>query len=212
MLNQIIELLEDRKIFLRQRKTNKTKALALLIYHAGLSYRKTSQIIGELESFSYEALRRWYNKCKDAFQPKKKVRQVVAVDETKIKKEGKQLYLWNAIDIDDHVILATHLSTSRTSFDAIYFLRMVLEHCENKPLILVDRGPWYRWALRRLGLRYQHETFGWRTPIEQWYSQFKARVKRFWKRFPYRSSLNSIKRWCLVWIALYNVLLKVILS
>ena len=212
MLNQIIELLKDRKIFLRQRKTNKTKALALLIYHAGLSYRKTSQIIGELESFSYEAMRKWYNKCKDIFRPKKKVRRIIAIDETKIKQEGKQLYLWNAIDIDDHNIIATHLSTSRTSFDAIYFLRMTLKYCENKPLILVDRGPWYRWALKRMGLEYRHETFGWRTPIEQWYSQFKARVKRFWKRFSYKSSLMSIKRWCLVWIAFYNILLKVILS
>jgi len=209
MLNQIVNILEDRNIFVRQRKSNKTKSLALLIYQAGLSYRKTSKIIGEIESFSYEALRKWYNKCRNIFHPEKKVRRVVAIDETKVKKERRQLYLWNAIDIDDKTILATHLSTSRTSFDAIYFLRMVLEQCENKPLILVDRGPWYRWSLQRLGLEYKHETFGWRTSIEQWYSQFKARVKRFWKRFPYRSTLKSIKRWCLVWIAFYNFLLEV---
>ena len=92
----------------------------MLIYHAGLSYRKTSRIIGELASFSYEALRKWYIKCKDVFQPKKKIRRIVAVDETKIKQEEKQLYLWNAIDINDHIILATHLFTSRTLFDAIY--------------------------------------------------------------------------------------------
>ncbi|RLF26131.1 MAG: IS6 family transposase, partial [Thermoplasmata archaeon] len=208
MLNRLMELLEDRKIFLRQRKTNKTKALALLIYHAGLSYRKTSAIVGCLEPFSYEALRKWYNKCENLFKPEKKTRRIVAIDETKLKKEKQQIYIWNALDINDKTILAVHISTSRTSFDAIYFLKMMLETCENKPLILVDRGPWYRWALQRLGLEYQHETFGWRTPIEQWYSLFKARVKRFWKRFPYRSTLISIKRWCTVWITMYNLFLE----
>jgi len=39
-------------------------------------------------------------------------------------------------------------------------MRKVLERCENKPLILVDGGPWFRWALQRLGLRYNHQTFG----------------------------------------------------
>jgi len=34
------------------------------------------------------------------------------------------------------------------------------ECCENESLILVDGGPWYRWALQRLGLRYDHQTFG----------------------------------------------------
>lgn len=209
MLNQIVNVIEDRKIFLRQRKSNKTKALALLIYHAGLSYRKTSAIIGGLEPFSYEALRKWYIKCDDIFKPGKKIRRIVAIDETKIKKEKQQIYIWNAIDIDDKTIVAVHISTSRTAFDAFYFLKMMLETCDNKPLIMVDRGPWYRWALKRLGLEYRHETFGERSPIEQWYSQFKARVKRFWKRFPYRSTLSSIKRWCKVWIAMYNLLLEV---
>jgi predicted transcriptional regulator len=58
MLNQIVELLVDRKIFVRQRKKHEKKVIAILVYHAGLSYRKTSQIIGNLESFSYESVRK----------------------------------------------------------------------------------------------------------------------------------------------------------
>ena len=80
MLNQIVELLEDRKIFLRQRTNHETKVIALLVYHAGLSYQKTSKIIGNLESFSYEALRKWYKKCVTFFCPKKKQQKIVAVD------------------------------------------------------------------------------------------------------------------------------------
>ena len=121
---------------------------------------------------------------------RKKDRRAIAVDETKVKLENRWVYIWSAIDIEDHSILAIHVSTTRTSLDAIYFLRKVLEYCENKPLILVDRGPWYKWALQRIGLRYDHQTFGERNAIEQWYSLFKTRVKRFWKHFPYRSTLK----------------------
>ena len=53
--------------------------------------------------------------------------------------ENQWVYIWNAIDVDDRSILVVHVSTTRTSLDAIYFLRKVLEHCENKPLILVEQ-------------------------------------------------------------------------
>ncbi len=42
----------------------------------------------------------------------------------------------------------------------IKFLRKVLESCEGKPVIVVDRKPWYRWELERFGIAYFHETFG----------------------------------------------------
>ena len=119
--------------------------------------------------------------------------------------ENEQIYVWNAIDVDDGVILAVHVSITRTSLNALYFLKKILELCEDKPLIIVDRGPWYRWALHRLGLQYKHETFGERNMIEGWYSLFKARVKRFWKRFPFHSSLESVKRWSAAWAWLYNL-------
>ena len=205
MLDQLIELLKERKIFLRKRKDWKIKALSILLYHAGLSYRKTSKILSDFEDFSHEAARQWYIRCKDLFIVEKARRRAVAVDETKVKIENKQIYVWNAIDVDRRTILAVHVSTTRTSLDALYFLRKVLETCDNTPLILVDRGPWYNWALQRLGLPYEHETFGERNAIEGWYSLFKARVKRFWKRFPYHSSLESVKKWSMAWVVIYNL-------
>jgi transposase-like protein len=36
---------------------------------------------------------------------------------------------------------------------AIKFMRMVLDRCLNKPLIIVDRGPRYRWAFESIGMR-----------------------------------------------------------
>jgi len=51
----------------------------------------------------------------------------------RVKVENKQIYVWNAIDVDRRTILAVHVSTTRTSLDALYFLRKVLETCDNTP-------------------------------------------------------------------------------
>jgi transposase-like protein len=64
------------------------------------------------------------------------------------------------------------------------FLRMVMDRCVNKPL--VDRGPWYRWALERLGLKYQYQTFGLRNAVERFFGYIKQRTRRFY---------NNINSW-----------------
>jgi transposase-like protein len=138
ILNRIIELLIDKKIFIKQRKNHETKVIAHLVYHAGLCYQKTSTNIRNLEPFSYEALRKWYKKCIAFFQPKRKLRQAIAVDETKVKWKGRQIYIWIAIDIEDHIVLVVYVSVSRTSFDVLYLNDD--DHCEkNIKYVLVNR-------------------------------------------------------------------------
>jgi transposase-like protein len=56
---------------------------------------------------------------------------------------------------------------------------MVLRSCDGKPIVVVDRGPWYRWALERLGITYFHETFDERNKIERLFRELKNRTKRF---------------------------------
>jgi transposase-like protein len=51
-----------------------------------------------------------------------------------------------------------------------------LDSCEGTPVIVVDRGPWYRLALERLGITYFHETFGNRDRIERLCREFKNRT------------------------------------
>jgi putative transposase len=79
-------------------------------------------------------------------------RRLVAVDETVLKVNGQTCYLWAAIDVDINEVLAVYASRGRGIQSAIKFLRKILDPCECKPLIVVDRGPWYRWALDRLGI------------------------------------------------------------
>jgi transposase-like protein len=60
---------------------------------------------------------------------------------------------------------------------AVKFVRIVLDRCYNKPLIIVDRGPWYRWALERIGLKYQYQRLGVRNVVER-FSGYSSRELR----------------------------------
>ena len=137
-----------------------------------------------LEEFSHESVRKWYTRCKSLFDVKKRWRRAIAVDETKVKLENEQIYIWNAIDVDSRVILAVYVLETRTTLDAIYIFKRVLKRCENKPLILVDKGPWYRFALEKLGLEYKHQRFGERNVIEQWYGLLNSKVENVLEKIP----------------------------
>ena len=76
------------------------------------------------------------------FRPSKRVRRLVAVDETVLKVKGRICYLWAAIDVDTNEILAVYASKGRGLPNAIKFLKMVLRSCDGKPIVVVDRGRW----------------------------------------------------------------------
>jgi putative transposase len=69
------------------------------------------------------------------------------------------VYVWSAEDVDSKELLALEASYGRSSLNALAFLKKALRMCTNKPLVLVDKGPWYRWAFERLGLEYRRERF-----------------------------------------------------
>jgi transposase-like protein len=43
--------------------------------------------------------------------------------------------------------------------------------------MIVDRGPWYRWALERLGLKYVYQRL-WNA-VERFFGYIKQRTRRF---------------------------------
>ena len=175
------------------------------LYQSGLSYGKVERFV----SGSYEAVRQWYHALSEFFEPREVERQVVAVDETKMKVDGEQVYVWAAVDVETFEILHVDVSPGRSSLDALLFLRTVMSRCRGKPLVKVDPGPWYNWALDLLDCDYEKETFGERSLSESVFSLFKYRTLLFWKEFPYRSSVKSTQRWLRSYSALHN---EVVLS
>ncbi|MEM3693836.1 MAG: hypothetical protein QXI39_07450 [Candidatus Bathyarchaeia archaeon] len=84
-LSPLMNLFQDKRIFRRRRKPARLKALAVALYHAGLSPRKARDLLRSLGySVSHEAIRRWYLKLR-AFMPSlgRKVREAVAMDGTR---------------------------------------------------------------------------------------------------------------------------------
>lgn len=53
------------------------------------------------------------------------------------------------------------------------------DSCEVKPVVVVDKGLWYRWVLERLGITYFHETYSERSKIKRWFRRLKER-RRFY--------------------------------
>ena len=89
--------------------------------------------------------------------------------------------------------------------DALPFLRRVLEACTNKPVFVVDRGPWYSWAFRELGLEYYHGAFGDRIKVERFFSALKRRTRVFFKDINTgRSRIASLDRIVNVFFLYYN--------
>ena len=65
---------------------------------------------------------------------------LIAIDETKPKLENKQIFVWNAIDVDTKECLFIQATDGRCSFHAYVFLKEVLKFCENKSEMVVDKG------------------------------------------------------------------------
>ncbi len=143
------------------------------------------------------------------FHPQRKQRPIVAVDETKEKREDQQMYILNAIDIKDHVALQC-MSLSVEHLMMRYMCSYVSytpTRAHRSILLMEDLGIgglFSDWSCNG-----NNQECGERNHIGQRYNQYKAPVKRFWKRFPYHRLLQSINRWSIAWTGLCNLLLEV---
>jgi len=205
MLTHLTTLLESKKIFVRERKPNWLRSLGIALLYLGLSCRQTAEVLSFSDRISHEAARRWYHRAHELLRaPPRRYRPTVAIDETKIKVEGTWYYLWAAVDITNGELLGIALTPTRDGRDACRFIRRVLKTCTNTPTVLVDGGPWYPRALRRLGVPWERITFGRRNAVEQWFSVFKQRVKRFYRRWPHNARVKTAVSWCEAFVVLYN--------
>ncbi len=205
MLSYLEKVLEAKNIFERQRKKTSSRALGILLYHFGVSLRNCHEVVSSFEPVSHEAVRLWYRKTEGLFSVEKAFRRIITIDETKVKINGKWHILWAAIDVDTWEILGVWITQGRASFEAYGFIRYVLTKCENKPKILVDGGPWYKPALKRLGIDWEHVTFGLRNPIEQWFGVLKHRINLFYNRWPHNASIKSAQSWINAFVSMYHL-------
>jgi Transposase and inactivated derivatives len=109
------------------------KPYSVVLFTAGLSLRGLSERLC-LTATSRESVRIWVHRFSSLLRPFRRVRRLVAVDETVLKVSGQTCYLWAEIDVDTKEVLAVYASRGIPS--AIKFLRKILDPYEGKPLIL----------------------------------------------------------------------------
>jgi transposase-like protein len=119
-------------------------------------------------------------------------RRCIAVDEAKLRVKKSYVYVWSAVDVDSKELLALEASYGRSSLNALAFLKKALKMCTNKPLVIVDKGPWYRWAFERLGLEYRYERFGMRNRVERFLGYLKERTVVFHHKMSARDHVQGI--------------------
>ncbi len=100
-----------------------------------------------------------------------------------IKVNGRQFYLYAALDVENNEIVWMRVYSHRNYLTTLHFVKTVLEFCKNKPIFVVDKAPWYKMVFERMGLQYEHETFGRRSKVESVFSSYKQRAKVFFNNF-----------------------------
>ena len=98
----LLKAVQALRIFKRNKKPLETKIVACLLYMSGLSYRGMTYQTG-LIGASHVAVHCWVRSLRSmASKVKKRKRRVVAMDKTKLKLQGREVFIWAAIDIHRH--------------------------------------------------------------------------------------------------------------
>jgi transposase-like protein len=223
LLGTLTDRLAQEEVFDRDRKQPETRALGLLLHHAGLSCRKTSQLLNLLaEPVTHNPISAWYRRASHLFreQPVQRHEQLV-VDETSLHIEKPrsewpedvdkdagdhltELFLWAAVDPDTQQLVHIAVSQGRSGVEALAFVKGVLARCDARPAIHVDRGVWYPWALEVLGLEWQVTSGGVRNKVETWFGVLKERIGLYRRRWPANASRDGVQAWVEAFAWLFN--------
>ena len=198
-LRLVRELLD--KVYHWHRVPSSVKAKAVLLYFRGMSLRDVQKYLSD-EGYrvSIEAIREWFHSVGKMLRALYTYALWVYVDETKIKKRKKFYYLWLAVDEAGRPVYAS-LTARRDSWTA----QVVLSSTKAK-ICTTDKGPWYVSAVKKLPIKWVHETFGKRNVVERWFFPIKHRLKKFYKRFPWNARYETIWSWLASFITLYTLL------
>ncbi len=223
LLGNLADRLRQEEVVDRERKHTETRALGLLLHHAGLSCRRTSQLVSLLaEPVSHNPISAWYRRASHLFrdQPVQRHERLV-IDETSLHIDKpreewpedpdfdagdhlEEVYLWAAIDPDTQQIVHVAVTEGRGGVEALGFIRGVLARCDTRPVIHVDRGVWYPWPLNLLGLDWHVTSGGVRNRVETWFGVLKERIGQFRRRWPANASKDQVQAWVQAFAWLFN--------
>ncbi|RDZ32006.1 MULTISPECIES: IS6 family transposase [unclassified Haloferax] len=154
--------------------------LSIQLHLAGLSLSNTVSV---LEIFGVERARstvhNWVHKT-DLQPDNGRSPTHVAVDETVIRLNDEQYWLYAAVDPETNELLHTRLEPTRTKVLAHSFFRELREkHDVDDAVFLVDGATPLKDACNRHGLRFRYEKHGNRNSVERVFREIKRRTSSF---------------------------------
>ena len=174
----------DLEFVERERTPGELMKLGIRLHLAELSLLNQ---IKELEKFgvkrSRKAIHDWVQKAD--LQPADNANpDHVALDETVIRINGQQFWLYAAVDPDTNKFLHVRLFTTTTTALTQQFLRELRQkHDVSDAVFLVDYAKHLAAALRRAGLRFQTIRHGNRNAVERVFREVKRRTSSFSNSF-----------------------------
>ena len=174
----------DLEFVERQRTPPQLMKLGIRLHLAGLSLSNT---VRELERFgvqrSRKAVHDWVQKANlqpvDGASPNH-----VALDETVIRVNDEQYWLYAAVDPDTKNFLHIRLfQTYKTALTEIFLRELREKHDVSDAVFLVDGARHLQTALRRSGLRFRYERHGNRNSVERVFREAKRRTSSFSNTF-----------------------------
>jgi len=170
----------DLEFVERERTPPRLMKLGIRLHLAGLSLSNT---VSELEKSgvqrSRKAVHDWVQKAglqpTDGENPNQ-----IAVDETVIRIDDEQYWLYAAVDpATNHLLHVRLFSTYTTALTQIFLRELREKHDVEGSLFLVDGASHLQTALDRAGLRFQYERHGNRNSAERVFREIKRRTSSF---------------------------------
>ena len=186
----------------RQRTPEPAMKLGIQMHLAGLSLSNTISILERVGvQRSRKAVHDWVQKA-DLQPTSGKAPNQVAVDETVIRINDQQYWLYAAADPQTNELLYLRLfSTTTTALTEIFLRELRQKHDVENAVFLVDGANHLQAALHRAGLRFQTERHGNRNSVERVFREVKRRTSSFSNCFSHvdpetaENWLQSFARW-----------------
>ena len=185
----------------------------LCLYFSSRSFRLAAKC---LESTtirrSHVAIWKWvqkYSGCADRLiSADRRLVKEIFVDETLLRIDGRDCWLWIAYEPNLNRCLMMHLSRERTIFVCYQFFRQLRNRYGSRKPIYTDGARWYNDACKWLRLKHQIYDTGLKNLMERFVQQIKDRTECFDDHFPCRKhNCNNQHVWN--WLKLFILYLHI---
>jgi putative transposase len=186
----------------RERTPESAMALGIQSHVAGLSLSNTVELLDALGvQRSRKAIHDWVQKADLQHESGKSPNQV-ALDETVIRINDQQFWLYAAAEPQSNQLLHVRLfATTTTAHTGVFLCELQQKHDVETAVFLVDGAQHLQTALQRAGLRFQMCRHGNRIAVERVFRELKRRTSSFSNCFSHAEPktaenwLQSFARW-----------------